>query len=218
MTEINKRILTSIALLLMLILSVFNKYILTLVCIFIIYQILFEFNYMLKKIFIFNRKKIFYFIFLFIIIYVTFSIIYVWLILISDNNDKILLYILIITCISTDIGGYIFGKLFKGKKLTKISPNKTYSGMIGSYFLSIIIIILNFKFYMDVDKLFFLIIIASTISQFGDLLISYIKRKAKIKDTSSILPGHGGLLDRIDGIIFSVPICLIIYSSVWLKM
>ncbi len=214
MTEINKRILTSIALLLMLILSVFNKYILTLVCIFIIYQILFEFNYMLKKIFIFNRKKIFYFIFLFIIIYVTFSIIYVWLILISDNNDKILLYILIITCISTDIGGYIFGKLFKGKKLTKISPNKTYSGMIGSYFLSIIIIILNFKFYMDVDKLFFLIIIASTISQFGDLLISYIKRKAKIKDTSSILPGHGGLLDRIDGIIFSVPICLIIYSSV----
>ena len=144
----------------------------------------------------------------------TFSIIYVWLILISDNNNKILLYILITTCVSTDIGGYIFGKIFKGKKLTKISPNKTYSGMIGSYFLSIIIIILSFKFYMDVDKLFFLIIIASSISQLGDLLISYIKRKAKIKDTSSILPGHGGLLDRIDGIIFSVPICLIIYSSV----
>ena len=214
MTEINKRILTSVALLLMLTVSFFNKYILTLVCIFIIYQILFEFNYMLKKIFIFKKKKIHYFIFLSIIIYVTFSIIYFWLILISDNNNKILLYILITTCVSTDIGGYIFGKFFKGKKLTKISPNKTYSGMIGSYFLSIIIIMLSFKFYMDVDKLFFLIIIASSISQLGDLLISYIKRKAKIKDTSSILPGHGGLLDRIDGIIFSVPICLIIYSSV----
>ncbi len=214
MAEINKRVLTSIVLLLILGASIFNKLILSLVSVFVIYQILFEFNYMLKKIFKIKKKNKHFLLFFILTIYVTFSIVYVWLILIGDNSNKILLYIIISTCISTDIGGYIFGKLFKGKKLTKISPNKTYSGMIGSYLSSIIIVILFFKLHMDLDKLFYLIIIASTISQLGDLLISYIKRKAKIKDTASILPGHGGLLDRMDGIIFSVPISLIIYSSV----
>ena len=120
----------------------------------------------------------------------------------------------IIVCIATDIGGYIFGKIFKGPKLTKISPNKTYSGMLGSYFFALIsssLLISNSnlivgKTYEITIELFCLAIIISTISQIGDLIISYFKRKAKLKDTGKILPGHGGFLDRIDGIIFVMPI------------
>ena len=114
--------------------------------------------------------------------------------------------------ISTDIGGYTFGKLFKGKKLTKISPNKTYSGLIGSLLISVFV---SFIFFRNLDltiNYLAITIILSIISQIGDLLISFLKRKAKIKDTGKFLPGHGGLLDRIDGILFAIPIGLIIIS------
>ena len=123
---------------------------------------------------------------------------------------RVVLFITII-CISTDIGGYLFGKIFKGPKLTKISPKKTYAGVFGSFFLPLILGLVVYEYqYTDQipDKgLYFLIIILfiSLISQIGDLIISYFKRKAKIKDTGKILPGHGGLLDRIDGIIFVFP-------------
>ena len=119
--------------------------------------------------------------------------------------------------ISTDIGGYVFGKIIKGPKLTNISPNKTYSGSIGGIFLTLLILILysnifskelNFfyKLYLN-NFIFFLFIIisASLISQVGDLVISFLKRKAKIKNTGKIIPGHGGILDRIDGMIFTFP-------------
>tara|TARA_B100000886_G_C20184676_1_gene391654 strand:- start:97 stop:576 length:480 start_codon:yes stop_codon:yes gene_type:complete len=122
-----------------------------------------------------------------------------------SKNDLWIVVILI--CISTDIGGYFFGKIFKGPKLTKISPNKTYSGMIGGYFLSLISISLVLK-YIDQDLLihwFVLTILISSISQVGDIIISYFKRLSKIKNTGKILPGHGGLLDRIDGMIFAFP-------------
>jgi phosphatidate cytidylyltransferase len=116
---------------------------------------------------------------------------------------------LISICFCTDIGGYVFGKIIGGKKLSKISPNKTISGTIGSFIFSIIplIIVINFN-YIDLafnltDIIFCLLI--SFISQLGDLFISFIKRKAKIKDTGNLLPGHGGILDRVDGIIFAVP-------------
>tara|TARA_A100001234_G_scaffold221453_1_gene237630 strand:- start:2152 stop:2493 length:342 start_codon:yes stop_codon:yes gene_type:complete len=103
------------------------------------------------------------------------------------------------------MGGYFFGKLFKGKKLTKISPNKTYSGLIGAYFLSFIVLIFfSFKFDISFNFILFTFLISS-ISQIGDIFFSYLKRKAKIKDTGKILPGHGGILDRIDGIIFALP-------------
>ena len=110
--------------------------------------------------------------------------------------------------ISSDIGGLIIGKTFKGKKLIKISPNKTISGSVGSFVFSIILIPF---FYEDLIEFNFLIIIIITltisfISQAGDLFISYMKRKAKVKNTSDILPGHGGFLDRIDGIIFAIPL------------
>ena len=118
------------------------------------------------------------------------------------------IFFVILICIGTDIGGYVFGKIIKGPKLTKISPNKTYAGMIGGYFLSLItlIIVTSIIDYIVIPIKFFLIIIViSTISQIGDITISYFKRKSNIKNTGSIIPGHGGLLDRIDGMIFAYP-------------
>jgi phosphatidate cytidylyltransferase len=118
------------------------------------------------------------------------------------------LYVISI-CFFTDIGGYVFGKIIGGKKLSKISPNKTIAGTVGSFILSIIplMIVLNFN-YIDLEfniiNIMFCLLI-SLISQLGDLFISFIKRKAKIKDTGNLLPGHGGILDRVDGIIFAVP-------------
>ena len=117
----------------------------------------------------------------------------------------------ILVCVFTDIGGYIFGKVLKGPKLTKISPNKTYSGMIGGFLLSILAlqILLNLKFLdieinLSINSILFIFLISLS-SQIGDICISYFKRKSKIKDTGKLIPGHGGLLDRIDGIIFAIP-------------
>ena len=131
-----------------------------------------------------------------------------------ENYDFENFLFIIIVCIFTDIGGYIFGKIFKGPKLTKISPKKTYSGVIGSFLLSLMAgsIFINYlledptNFNTDAFHVLILILFISLISQLGDLLISYFKRKAKLKDTGKILPGHGGLLDRIDGMIFVFPI------------
>ena len=144
-------------------------------------------------------------IFLFISFYTTLEI---------RENYNLNDFLLIITiCIFTDIGGYLFGNIFKGPKLTRISPKKTYSGVFGGFLLSLIAGLI-FTNYFFIEKkifnedLFLLIIILfiSMISQIGDLIISFFKRKAKLKDTGKIIPGHGGLLDRIDGMIFVFPI------------
>ena len=140
---------------------------------------------------------------------------------IREINDNFKFFLFVITvCIFTDIGGYIFGKIFKGPKLTSISPNKTYAGVFGSFMLSLIagLIYLDYfgkKEIVDSKHIIVLLIILliSLISQIGDLIISYFKRKAKLKDTGKILPGHGGLLDRIDGLIFVFPI---IYISIFI--
>ena len=117
------------------------------------------------------------------------------------------LIFLISICILTDIGGYIFGNIFKGKKLTKISPNKTYSGMIGSFVLSLIFcMIYSYSIsFVDFKTIILITILISSTCQIGDLFISFLKRKANMKDTGNILPGHGGILDRIDGILFALP-------------
>ena len=127
------------------------------------------------------------------------------------NENYTFFLITILVCVFTDIGGYIFGKIFKGPKLTKISPNKTYSGMVGGFVLSILAlqIILDLKFLnidisLSINTVLFIFIISLS-SQIGDVCISYFKRKSKIKDTGKLIPGHGGLLDRIDGIIFAIP-------------
>ena len=133
-------------------------------------------------------------------------------------NDFYYFLFVIIICISTDVGGYVFGKLFKGPKLTKISPNKTYAGMIGSFFLSIISAYL-FKVYVFEIVLFrefyllLLILFISSMSQAGDLIISYFKRLSKVKNTGNLIPGHGGLLDRVDGIIFAIPASYILFKA-----
>ena len=141
----------------------------------------------------------------------------VYLIRANDSDSlKFFLYILIV-CVSTDIGGYIFGKILKGPKLNKISPKKTYSGVIGGYLMSIILyylfIILNYGDKINSNDFVFILLI-STISQLGDITISYFKRLSKIKDTGKILPGHGGLLDRIDGMIFAFPAAYIIFKII----
>ena len=132
-----------------------------------------------------------------------------------------LVFFVILICIATDIGGYIFGKMFKGPKLTKISPNKTYAGMIGGYFLSLLCltIITNLVFYPSLSiQLFIITILLSTVSQIGDIIISYFKRLSKIKDTGNLIPGHGGLLDRIDGMIFATPFFYLIELTGFLNI
>ena len=140
----------------------------------------------------------------------------------SDNslnpNYKLFFLYSVIISIASDLGGYFFGKLLKGKKLTKISPNKTISGVIGALIFSILIIPI---FYTDLNfkssnLLFITTILISLVSQLGDLFISFLKRLAKVKDTGNILPGHGGILDRVDGILFAAPVGLLLldYLSV----
>ena len=139
------------------------------------------------------------------------------------ENDKIAFLILlwvIILCVCSDVGGYVFGKLFKWKKLTRISPKKTFSGVFGSFIFSIfsIFIVNNLNITKETDlnfyeaKYFFLAIIFSLIAQLGDLIISYFKRLEKIKDTGKILPGHGGIFDRIDGLMFVIILTVIFHK------
>jgi len=133
------------------------------------------------------------------------------------RNIFLLDFILVILiCISSDIGGYVFGKIFNGPKLTKISPNKTFSGMIGSFFLSITSALLYTEYYNLVywtgDILLIAVILISSFSQIGDLTVSYFKRKSKIKNTGKIIPGHGGVLDRIDGMLFAIPFAFILFN------
>jgi len=139
----------------------------------------------------------------------------------GDEKESLVIFLFVITiCISTDIGGYLFGKILKGPKLTKISPNKTYSGMIGGYFFSLLITYLfiensNLLFNVPLkltQEFFIYIFLISTVSQIGDVTISYFKRISKIKDTGKIIPGHGGILDRIDGLIFAFPFTYLMFK------
>ena len=147
-------------------------------------------------------------------IFLIFSFFTVFTIRNSGTSDSLFIFIFIISaCIATDIGGYIFGNIFKGPKLTKISPKKTYSGVVGSYFFTVLssFFLATYSNLFTNTEIFFdkyLIISAfliSTSSQLGDIFISYFKRRSNIKDTGKIIPGHGGILDRIDGMVFAFP-------------
>ena len=129
-------------------------------------------------------------------------------------NSKNIFVTILFICAATDIGGYTFGKLIGGKKLTKISPNKTYSGVFGSFILSFLIFYFIEKNYPVSPLNYYFVFIISFTSQIGDLTISYIKRSARKKDTGNILPGHGGLLDRIDGILFALPASIYLVISI----
>tara|TARA_B100000963_G_scaffold134834_1_gene117243 strand:+ start:228 stop:887 length:660 start_codon:yes stop_codon:yes gene_type:complete len=202
--EFEKRLISSIILVLMTFLIVLEGKIIFYIFLSIAFLIsLYEWLKMIKRVDI----KILGILFLFFSFYSAFYL--------RDKNLEGFLLIILI-CVTTDIGGYIFGNLFKGPKLTKISPNKTQSGMIGGFVLSLVvssIFVLQYSndIYIDQNliendfRFVILILLISSVSQIGDLTISYFKRSSKIKNTGNIIPGHGGLLDRIDGMIFVFP-------------
>ncbi len=209
MSELKKRILTSFLLLLIIYFSFINSYVLYFLIFFVNFISLDEFSKLFKRIFK-NKKKI---IFVALILS-TFYMVYFTLVIIyflngSFENNKYTLFFILLICISTDIGGYVFGKIIGGIKLTSISPKKTLSGLIGSFIFALIFGFVVHKLLYDLINLnlnlFLFIILTSFFSQIGDLFISYLKRMAKLKDTGSILPGHGGVLDRIDGILLALP-------------
>ena len=150
-------------------------------------------------------------------LFLSFSIFSVYKLRIDFGNEFLILLIITSICVLTDIGGYFFGKIFKGPKLTKYSPNKTYSGLIGSYLLPLIFIpfflIVYFNNDIEIYNLIFFIFLVSSVSQFGDIVISYFKRLSNMKDTGNIIPGHGGLLDRIDGMLFAFPFSYLLISN-----
>jgi len=209
--NLKKRVTTSILLISLLIGMFFYSYIMIVSLIIIAIISWIEFYALISKIIKKNILKDRFFRFF----YKTLSLFYLsglmYLILTIESqylNLKIYLLYSVLVAIMSDIGGLVFGKIFKGKKLTKISPNKTISGSIGSFIFSISLIPFFYKSQIDqnLQSILLITIIISLISQLGDLFISLLKRKAKVKDTSDLLPGHGGVLDRIDGIIFAIPV------------
>ena len=206
--ELVKRILSSIILLpLVFYFLTSGSFLLILFIVLCLIITFYEWNKMSKNKF----YKIFGFIFLLFSFYTFYHL----------SIELFLLFYAILICISTDIGGYIFGKIFKGPKLTTISPNKTYAGMFGGYLLSLIclIVITNFIDYsIKTFQLILITILLSTVSQVGDIIVSYFKRQANIKNTSNLIPGHGGLLDRIDGMIFAVPALYLIELIGYIKI
>ena len=210
-TELKKRIITSIGLLSLLTAMYFYSFIMIGALLIIAIIIWIEFYALISKIIRGNKFQDIFFRLIFksaSLLYLSTFVGFIFVIESHYIDLKIYLLYSVLVAILSDIGGLVFGKTFKGKKLTKISPNKTISGSIGSIVLSMVLIPIfyNELIIYDLLTLIILTIIISLISQIGDLFISFLKRKAKVKDTSDLLPGHGGLLDRVDGIIFAVPL------------
>jgi phosphatidate cytidylyltransferase len=215
-SNIKKRILTSILLIALLIGMFFYSYIMIISLIIIAIISWIEFYALISKIFKKDilKDKFFRFSYKALSLIYLSGLVYLIFTIESENtNLKIYLLYSVLVAILSDIGGLICGKIFKGKKLTKISPNKTISGSIGSFMFSILLIPFFYKVQIDQSlvNLFLITIIISLTSQLGDLFISLLKRKAKVKDTSDLLPGHGGVLDRVDGIIFAIPLGIFLF-------
>tara|TARA_B110000971_G_scaffold42997_1_gene42456 strand:+ start:45 stop:707 length:663 start_codon:yes stop_codon:yes gene_type:complete len=214
--ELKKRIITSIFLISLLALMFLYTFVMIISIIVIAIICWIEFYALISKIFSkrSNKDKIFRFFYKVISLIYLFLLVY--LILLAKSKypelNLVLIYSILISIMS-DIGGLIIGKILKGKKLTKISPNKTISGAIGSFIFSLFLLPFFNNYFINHEILSLLIITLSIslISQIGDIFISFIKRKARVKDTSNILPGHGGFLDRIDGIIFAIPMGFLLF-------
>ena len=215
--ELKKRIVTSILLLFLLYLMINYSYILIISLIIISVVTWIEFNSLIYKVFKKNKKKNLIIKFLFKLLSLIYLSSLVFLILYIETEQthlKICLIYSILVSIVTDIGGLLIGRTIKGKKLTKISPKKTISGSIGSFLFSLVLVPIFYNELLEYNLLYLIIItlLISLTSQIGDIFISYLKRKAKVKDTSDILPGHGGFLDRVDGIIFAIPIGILLFN------
>ncbi len=215
-----KRIITSLILLFILFVSLFLNKILWIYLLIAVSIISFyEFNNLIKKSYKRKKNKIYLFN-LISFLYLSFFIFTAYDI---HSNSVISLLFIILICVFSDTGGYVVGKLIGGKKLTKISPNKTVSGCIGSFLFSLFPVLIfeiqkNINFQLVDHNIISLILIClflSLICQLGDLFISFFKRKAKTKDTGTILPGHGGLLDRIDGFIFVLPTSFVLIELIY---
>mgnify|MGYP001166184541 CR=1 FL=1 len=217
--ELIKRTVTSFFLIILLSLVFFYSYILLISLVIISLIAWIEFNGLISKIFLQKNLKTRSTLSLFKIISLLYLILFSVFIFIGINqeepNFKLHMVYLFSICICSDIGGLIFGKIFKGKKLTKISPNKTISGSLGSFVLSASLIPIFYYIIEQFNNLLHLIILSIIVSlscQLGDLLVSFLKRKAKVKDTGDLLPGHGGVLDRIDGILFAMPVGILLWK------
>ena len=203
--NLKKRVYTSLSLLLLVFLIIKSNFILVFCLIVMGVISLLEFFNISKK--IMKNNLIQTSSNLFFIIYM-FSFCYMFFFLSNFPQLKLLLFLLLFGCIGSDIGGYIIGKLVKGPKLTKLSPNKTLAGAVGGIiftglFMSVAILYIT----KNLNYLILIIALVTSIScQLGDLLFSFLKRKAKIKDTGNFLPGHGGILDRVDGILLGIPL------------
>ena len=210
MSNLSKRIFTSLVILPLTIFFIFKGGNLLLLFLFGVFVLA---NYELFL--VFNRKIIILCLDL-VLILSLFSIYY--LRESGEISSKLLIWVIIL-CACSDVGGYVFGKTFKWKKITEISPNKTLSGVLGSFIFSLfsLFIVENVSFTSSAfiqflePKFFFLAIIFSLVAQIGDLTISFFKRLEDVKDMGKILPGHGGIFDRIDGLMFVLILASFLY-------
>ena len=203
--ELEKRLTTSVILFLLVIFCIFIHFGIFMIAVFVISYLSFnemsDINYRIVK----NNS-----VFLNVIsILYAFGIFSTAALGLYKLLGPVFVFYILSVCICSDIGGYFVGKKIGGKKLTKISPNKTISGSIGSFCFSALPLLIfsnfdKYEYFYSINNFLFCFIL-SLVCQLGDLFLSYLKRKAKLKDSGKILPGHGGLLDRIDGIIFAIP-------------
>ena len=205
---LKKRIQTSLVLLILVYFMITNNMISTYALIVFGVLSVIEFFQISKKIFL---KKFFRYLFNFLFIIYLSLFCYFFFIFSNLSFLKIILYTVLFGCIASDIGGYVFGKIFKGPKITKISPNKTFSGALGSIIFTCLVVSSSLFFFTNnfSQLVIILSVIISLSCQLGDLFFSFLKRKAKIKDTGTFFPGHGGILDRMDGILLGIPFGLI---------
>ena len=208
MNELIVRIFTSFLLIFILYFSYINNLVFHFLLISIFILSIIEYSFLIFKI---KKKKIESY------SYVALGIIYLLIIfnflIFKIDEIKDIIFYFIIVCIATDIGGLLFGKVIKGKKLTKISPKKTFAGFYGSFIMSFLFMFLLIdNLNINIFTLIIFTFSVCMLSQFGDLFFSYLKRRAKVKDSGNLLPGHGGILDRVDGMIISVPINIFFYT------
>ena len=217
--ELKKRIITSFFLITLLLLMYFYSFVLIIGLIIIALITWIEFYALISKIYINEdtRNKLIRPILKSIsLVYLSLLVYYILIIESNYPDQKIYVIYSVLVSIASDIGGLIVGKTIKGKKLTKVSPKKTISGSFGSFIFSLALIPFFLSYFGDFNiwLLSIVTILISLTSQLGDLFISLLKRKAKVKDTSDILPGHGGFLDRIDGIIFALPMGIFLFGII----
>ena len=202
--NLKKRIYTSIALLLLTFLFFISKFVLLYTLIVLGVLSIMEFANLINK--ISKKPKIKFFSNIFFIIYI-FLFSFFFFYFSNIFQLKILLFLVLLACIASDIGGFIIGKIFKGPKLSKISPKKTISGSFGSLVFASVFFSYGFFYLTNTInvKIILVGLLTSVFCQLGDLFFSFLKRKGNIKDTGNFFPGHGGVLDRLDGIFFGIP-------------